>query len=1084
MKTTATLVILVCFNLFAAFGQQKLGPVKDQVRQESDDWPKRTPQEKAELAKFETILKQRALKYQSQRAKQSQAMSTPSPVGTCNIITCGDFHADDVDYTNSWGGPKTAVDGSTYGANVAYNCWNDYGTVDYSEGQYISYSNSDAANDTPGIISPSPNGGGFAIFSYKNESIWQDLSVDAGETYTVCFEIAVIPRYSNSDGDFSQFEPNLSFGIGSGGQVISDPLTYTHNDLNIHDTDANNDGFPDDFPKKLTDATSGNGGYQNPGGWTEIDPYWETVCITFLTTSNTVNVFYQTGDPGRSVILVDGLRLSKEGYAVPPSFTSTVNNNKSVTVCEPSKVNLDDFISSSAPSGSALTWSTNMDPLVVADHLTDTNVTPPGTYYAFYYNSTDHCASPVAQLDLFVSDLDAKIDSKSDIDCAGDPSGSITASGLDGVPPYQYSIDGGSNYQSSGTFNNLIEGNYTITVKDANNCTVEVSTSIISIDKEDPVIKAPKDYTLEGCDSSEISDLAYSETAVTISLAQLQAAIDGGGDASDDIGVVSITYIDETVSSNSCTTVVKRTFTAADACGNTASDIQNIIIQDTTAPTFDITMPSDITVECDAVPAPPRVTGSDACSSVATKFEEERTNGSCDSIYTLTRSWTITDDCGNQTMHTQTITVQDTTSPVFDSTPADLTVECDAVPTADTLTATDNCDNDVTITFDEQRTNGSCDANYTLERTWYATDECGNQTSYTQTITVKDTTSPVFDSTPADLTVECDAVPTADTLTATDNCDNDVTITFDEQRTNGSCDANYTLERTWYATDECGNQTSYTQTITVQDTTSPVFDSTPADLTVECDAVPTADTLTATDNCDNDVTITFDEQRTNGSCDANYTLERTWYATDECGNQTSYTQTITVKDTTSPVFDSTPADLTVECDAVPTADTLTATDNCDNDVTITFDEQRTNGSCDANYTLERTWYATDECGNQTSYTQTITVQDTTSPVFDSTPADVTVECDAVPTADTLTATDNCDNDVTITFDEQRTNGSCDANYTLERTWYATDECGNQTSYTQTITVQDTTSPVFDSTPADVTVECDAVPTADTLTSYR
>ena len=60
-----------------------------------------------------------------------------------------------------------------------------------------------------------------------------------------------------------------------------------------------------------------------------------------------------------------------------------------------------------------------------------------------------------------------------------------------------------------------------------------------------------------------------------------------------------------------------------------------------------------------------------------------------------------------------------------------------------------------------------------------------------------------------------------------------------------------------------------------------------------------------------------------------------------------------------------------------------------------------------------------------------------------------------------TATDNCDGDVDIAYDgETRIDGVCADTYTLERTWTATDNCGNSTSVTQTIEVQDTTDPVF------------------------
>lgn len=58
-----------------------------------------------------------------------------------------------------------------------------------------------------------------------------------------------------------------------------------------------------------------------------------------------------------------------------------------------------------------------------------------------------------------------------DISCFGGNDGEFTVEGVDGTAPYEYSLDG-ITYQASGTFSNLTQGDYTVTVKDANNCTV------------------------------------------------------------------------------------------------------------------------------------------------------------------------------------------------------------------------------------------------------------------------------------------------------------------------------------------------------------------------------------------------------------------------------------------------------------------------------------------------------------------------------------------------------------------------------------------------------------------------------------
>ncbi|MBK7342552.1 MAG: hypothetical protein IPJ06_05255 [Saprospiraceae bacterium] len=65
--------------------------------------------------------------------------------------------------------------------------------------------------------------------------------------------------------------------------------------------------------------------------------------------------------------------------------------------------------------------------------------------------------------------------------------------------------------------------------------------------------------------------------------------------------------------------------------------------------------------------------------------------------------------------------------------------------------------------------------------------------------------------------------------------------------------------------------------------------------------------------------------------------------------------------------------------------------------------------------------------------QKVSVEDTTPPVFDNKPVDITVECDAVPVAEVVTARDNCDLDVDVTYNEIKTDGNCPDSYTLTRT---------------------------------------------------
>ena len=57
---------------------------------------------------------------------------------------------------------------------------------------------------------------------------------------------------------------------------------------------------------------------------------------------------------------------------------------------------------------------------------------------------------------------------------------------------------------------------------------------------------------------------------------------------------------------------------------------------------------------------------------VSVTFAERREDGNCENSYTLIRTWTATDACGNNTTTSQTITVTDDKVPVLSGVPADV----------------------------------------------------------------------------------------------------------------------------------------------------------------------------------------------------------------------------------------------------------------------------------------------------------------------------------------------------------------------------------------------------------------------------
>ncbi|MBP8959116.1 MAG: gliding motility-associated C-terminal domain-containing protein [Bacteroidales bacterium] len=82
-------------------------------------------------------------------------------------------------------------------------------------------------------------------------------------------------------------------------------------------------------------------------------------------------------------------------------------------------------------------------------------------------------------VDVIIYNLQGTVVSKSDVSCNGLSDGSVTVEATTGtgLPPYQYSLDGGA-YQPNGTFNNIAPGNHFVRIQDKLLCTFDVPFTI------------------------------------------------------------------------------------------------------------------------------------------------------------------------------------------------------------------------------------------------------------------------------------------------------------------------------------------------------------------------------------------------------------------------------------------------------------------------------------------------------------------------------------------------------------------------------------------------------------------------------
>jgi len=639
------------------------------------------------------------------------------------------------------------------------------------------------------------------------------------------------------------------------------------------------------------------------------------------------------------------------------------------------------------------------------------------------------------------------------------PSATSTYSGPAGVSSYSWTIVGNGNIVGA-------SNQQTVTVKAKNNCgsfTLMLVSSIGTCAANCEYIVAVEDQTPPTATISDVPETVecpaqpvFGEITVT--------------DNCD----LNPTYAteDDTIAGNCPNSfIVVRTWHIADACGNSSSASQAVTVMDNTAPVIH-GVGDDATINCPEIPEFSNPTASDACGSVTLTYIDDVTFGSCPYSFSITRTWTAADACGNTATAAQTILAIDNTAPLVSGIGADETIQCPTQPQFSQPVVSDECDSDPVFTFSDDTIAGNCPNAYTVIRSFIATDACGNSSSASQAITVVDATAPVISGVGADETIQCPAIPQFSHPAATDAC-GIATLTYIDDITFGACGYEFNITRIWTATDACGNTSTASQTITVEDNTAPVISGVGANATIQCPAQPQFSQPVANDECDG-ASLTHQDFRTNGSCANEYSVTRVWTTSDACGNSSTASQTITVVDNVAPVISSVGADETIECPAQPQFSEPVAFDACGNISSFTFEDELNEGACANEYAVTRVWTTTDVCGNSSTASQTISVIDNSIPVISGIGADEIIYCSEQPQFSEPTASDLCGT-ATLTFSDATIPGNCANERIVIREWRATDACGNSSSATQAIAIIDNVAPVISNVNPDMVIACPEIP---------
>lgn len=472
-------------------------------------------------------------------------------------------------------------------------------------------------------------------------------------------------------------------------------------------------------------------------------------------------------------------------------------------------------------------------------------------------------------------------------------------------------------------------------------------------------------------------------------------------------------------------------FKVTDNKGNMATCTSVVTVKDVTAPFF--ASPANFTIEaCTTIPPVATINPIDACdftpNIVFNQVSTQTANGFGKYNYTITRTWTVTDDSGNTSTGTQVITVQDTEDPVFASnTPNTIVVytdfdrlTCDDTVSLNILPFISDCATgaDLTVT---NNLNPSLGANITAVYgvgaytvTFTAKDATNNTSTHTVVFEVVDGTPPIaacINGVSVALQPSGTVIVTTQQINANsfDNCAinpgdlellinrlDDTTstpgllVSFDCSDADGVTQHPVGLT----VTDPAGNVSNCETYIIVQDNVNPNFTFCPANKTIDCDddtSIAANGQATATDNCPANVTlVSADVITADTTGNACTLLTRTWTATDLANNTQTCVQVISIQDNVNPTFNVLPANDTINCnDALVNPPVVGASDNCSQNVLVTLQVDTTNmsaGVCgNYSYTVKRTWTAEDACGNTSVHTQTIVIIDTLAPTFPGLP---------------------------------------------------------------------------------------------------
>ncbi|SDB41258.1 Ig-like domain (group 2) [Flavobacteriaceae bacterium MAR_2010_188] len=620
---------------------------------------------------------------------------------------------------------------------------------------------------------------------------------------------------------------------------------------------------------------------------------------------------------------------------------------------------------------------------------------------------------------------------------------------------------------------------YTFTVTDdCGNDDTETTRVSREYDMTDPEIDDVDDYQLANCNDDWPAFLT-TDWSDNCSAGGLGIQSDGG--------------VDDGQSEDGCIQYRLYTFTVTDDCGNDDTETTRVSREyDMTDPEIDDVDDYQLANCNDDWPAFLTTDWSDNCSAGGLGIQSDggvddgQSEDGC--IQYRLYTFTVTDDCGNDDTETTRVSREyDMTDPEIDDVDDYQFANCnDDWPAFLTTDWSDNCSaGGLGIQSDGGVDDGQSEDGCIQYRlyTFTVTDDCGNDDTETTRVSREyDMTDPEIDDVDDYQLANCnDDWPAFLTTDWSDNCSaGGLGIQSDGGVDDGQSEDGCIQYRlyTFTVTDDCGNDDTETTRVSREyDMTDPEIDDVDDYQLANCnDDWPAFLTTDWSDNCSaGGLGIQSDGGVDDGQSEDGCIQYRlyTFTVTDDCGNDDTETTRVSREyDMTDPEIDDVDDYQLANCnDDWPAFLTTDWSDNCSaGGLGIQSDGGVDDGQSEDGCIQYRlyTFTVTDDCGNDDTETTRVARE------FDETDPELTCPdplrlCEGETIPDPIenyddfvtaggSASDNCGIDQTsFAYLGQVSDGLSPE--TITRTYSITDNCGNDITCTQTITIYD--KPVCD-----------------------